>query len=262
MRFPALLIVVLLSYVPATAARSTELPAEEVLRRAFAHRYEYDLTQDVTLIQRDRFGDERTIRLEIAQKTIQSRLHGLVRFTYPGSLRGTRVLSVEADGRSDDHFLFLKSQQRVRRVRSTRRDSFMGTDFTMEDMEKREAGDYRVESLQRGHYAGEPVFLITAEPTYESGYSHVDYVISSDDFFMLAARFYRSDPSGPFKELVVPRATAQKFGDVLIGTHAYVRNVRLQTETHIYLTNIQVSPQLPDSIFTVKSLEVDRDLTH
>ena len=238
----------------------SELSAEEVLGRSFAHRYDYDVAQKIRLVQRDRSNQERVTRMELAQKKIKARLHSLVRFTHPEALRGTRILTIEAEGRSDDHFAFLKSQQKIRRVRATRSDSFMGTDFSMEDMEKREVSDFQITGFSEGVYEDEPVFVVEVKPVYESAYDRLAYLIAKQDFSNLSIRYFKKNAQKPSKELVTPRQDIQRFGDVLLGTHAYVKNFARKTETHIYLENVLVDPDLDDKLFTQGALSADKKI--
>lgn len=67
----------------------------------------------------------------------------LTRFTYPNDINGTGFLVWENPDTDDERFLYLPSLGRVRRIAgSETQDSFMGSDFTYEDIGGREFGDY------------------------------------------------------------------------------------------------------------------------
>lgn len=71
----------------------------------------------------------------------------LIRFNYPNDIRGTGFLVWEhpsSDPKSDDErFLYLPSLGRVRRIAgSETQESFVGSDFTYEDIGGREFDDY------------------------------------------------------------------------------------------------------------------------
>jgi hypothetical protein len=196
----------------------------------------------------------------MAQKRIDGKMHSLTRFEAPAPLRGMRILSIEAEDRSDDHFVFLKSQQRVRRVRTTRKDSFLGTDFSIEDMEKRVPGDFKLRLLEDEVLEGESVYRIEAIPVYESGYAHLEYLVAKSDFTNLGIRYFKKEMDEPFKELRVLRESIKKYDDVLIGTHAYVRDYRKNSETHVYLDRIVLDPELENSLFSSSSLDSNRKI--
>jgi hypothetical protein len=67
----------------------------------------------------------------------------LIRFTYPNDIRGTSFLVWEHPNAEDERFLYLPSLARVRRIAgSETQDSFVGSDFTYEDIGGREFDDY------------------------------------------------------------------------------------------------------------------------
>src|SRR5438105_12802241 len=67
----------------------------------------------------------------------------LIRFTYPADIRGTSFLVWEHPKTDDERFLFLPSLGRVRRIAgSEAQESFVGSDFSYEDIGGREFDDY------------------------------------------------------------------------------------------------------------------------
>ena len=67
----------------------------------------------------------------------------LIRFNYPNDIRGTGFLVWEHPKSDDERFLYLPSLGRVRRIAGTEtQESFVGSDFTYEDIGGREFDDY------------------------------------------------------------------------------------------------------------------------
>jgi hypothetical protein len=67
----------------------------------------------------------------------------LIRFTYPNDIRGTSFLVWEHPESDDERFLFLPSLGRVRRIAGAEtQESFVGSDFTYEDVGGREFDEY------------------------------------------------------------------------------------------------------------------------
>ena len=74
----------------------------------------------------------------------------LVRFTYPNDIAGTGFLVWERPGGDDDRFLYLPALGRVRRITGAeRQESFVGSDFTYEDIGGRALEDYRIRPRRR-----------------------------------------------------------------------------------------------------------------
>jgi hypothetical protein len=67
----------------------------------------------------------------------------LIRFSFPNDIRGTSFLVWEHPAADDERFLYLPSLGRVRRIAGTEtQESFVGSDFTYEDIGGREFDEY------------------------------------------------------------------------------------------------------------------------
>jgi hypothetical protein len=67
----------------------------------------------------------------------------LIRFTYPNDIKGTAFLVWEHPEGQDERFLYLPALGRTRRIAGAEaQDSFVGSDFTYEDISGRELDDY------------------------------------------------------------------------------------------------------------------------
>jgi hypothetical protein len=67
----------------------------------------------------------------------------LIRFSYPNDIRGTGFLVWEHPDSEDERFLYLPSLGRVRRIAGAEtQESFVGSDFTYEDIGGREFDEY------------------------------------------------------------------------------------------------------------------------
>jgi hypothetical protein len=67
----------------------------------------------------------------------------LIRFTYPNDIKGTAFLVWEHPEGEDERFLYLPALARTRRIAGAEaQDSFVGSDFTYEDISGRELDDF------------------------------------------------------------------------------------------------------------------------
>ena len=84
---------------------------------------------------------ERALTLLMMRRSDGDRL--LIRFTYPNDIRGTGFLVWEHPQKDDERFLYLPSLGRVRRIAGTEaQESFVGSDFSYEDIGGREFDEY------------------------------------------------------------------------------------------------------------------------
>jgi hypothetical protein len=101
-------------------------------------------------------------------------------FVKPRDVDGLAVLTHSHRQGNDDQWLYLPSNQRVKRIASTNRSgSFAGSEFAYEDISSFEVEKYTHSGLQKTQLDGKPVLTVTSVPAYEnSGYaklvSHLD----------------------------------------------------------------------------------------
>jgi hypothetical protein len=135
----------LLSLALLSAAAGQPLTADEIARRIQDRDTGRDSRSAMRMKLFDRHGRVRERALTMAamrgRGPAGDRL--LIRFTYPNDIRGTSFLVWEHPDRDDERFLYLPSLARVRRIAGAEtQESFVGTDFTYEDIGGREIDEY------------------------------------------------------------------------------------------------------------------------
>lgn len=242
-----------------SVAAQDGVPGHETLRRAFANRYDLDVTQRIQLIVSNGRGEQRSRVVEMASKRIDGRLHSLGRFTHPPHLRGTTLLVIENRDRSDDQFVLLPGNERIRRVAQARRgDAFMGTDFTYEDLERHYAEDFEVVGSTPTELGGEPVVVIRTRPRGESAYHLTEFSVSPTDFAILRVRYFDHGGDHPIKILDAPREAMREVDGHVLPTLVTMQDLRRRTQTEATFEEILVNPELDDSLFTGVALESGR----
>jgi hypothetical protein len=136
-----------------TAAAQSRLTADEIARRV----QDRDTGRDSRSMTRMKLYDRRGRVRERAMTLVTLRGRGnpgvpqsapdgdrlLIRFTYPNDIKGTGFLVWEHPSSEDERFLYLPSLARVRRIAGAEtQESFVGSDFTYEDIGGREFDEY------------------------------------------------------------------------------------------------------------------------
>ena len=142
MRALALLVAIVSTLVAPAAQRLT---ADQVARRVRDRDTGRDSRAALHMTLYDRRGRARDRALSLltlkGKDNAGDRL--LIRFTYPNDIRGTGFLVWEHPQGEDERFLYLPSLGRVRRIAgSEAQDSFLGSDFSYEDIGGREFDAY------------------------------------------------------------------------------------------------------------------------
>src|SRR3982750_591615 len=134
-------------------AAGSALTADQIARRVQDRDTGRDSRAEMRMKLFDRHGRARERAMTLvtlrgrdnpgAAKTAPDGDRLLIRFTYPNDIRGTGFLVWEHPKSDDERFLFLPSLGRVRRIAGAEtQESFVGSDFTYEDIGGREFDEY------------------------------------------------------------------------------------------------------------------------
>jgi hypothetical protein len=236
-------------------------PAEgrAILERAFSNLYDCDLRAILKLTLRTRRGEESVRHAEIARKRIRGHMHSYGLFLEPSWMRGTAVLVLDQGEAGSEHFLFLPDQRRVRRVTSVQRtDSFLGSDLWYEDLERRDPGQLAVEGLGEALVEGERAWEIGAAPRDPSRYQRVVYLVAASDHLLLRSAFFRGGAEQPFRTIESPRRSARAGDGHVLPTLLLVRDRLRGTTTEARFEQLEINPELSDSLFSAVALEAGR----
>ena len=162
----------------AAIVAKAETPEEkglEIAREASARNEGFgDFTASMTMVLRDRHGRESVRRMRF--KVLEVKGDGdksLFVFDRPRDVKGTALLTHAHVNTPDDQWLYLPALKRVKRINAARRSgSFMGSEFSYEDMSSSEVEEYTYRYLR-----DEPCAELTCTVTEQfpkdrkSGYS-------------------------------------------------------------------------------------------
>ena len=260
----AVAILATVTALASSAEQSAETYRERALSSlasAFEQLYVSNQVRIARVVVTSRGGEELRYVVHLASKRISDRHHSYGVFTAPDRLRNLTILSIEAQDRSDDHFLYLPASRRVRRISSAQRnDTFMGTDLTYEDFERRRADDYRISATTRGAVGEESTFRIEAAPRYDSGVARVVFEVATSDSAMLRISSYKRDSANPFRVLEVPRKAMVDIDSMSLPGRFVIDNFARRTRTVVDFDRISIVDSLSSSLFSSANLEVRRSI--
>jgi hypothetical protein len=244
---------------PPEDAHPAQAPA--LLERAFANRYDVELTSRIELVVRSADGQERRRTLQAMSKVIDRRMHSIGRLVEPEHLRGMTMLMVEAQDRSHDVFLYLPSLALVRRISTAQRgDAFFGTDVTYEDLERQRAQDFELRSVRTEEWEGEPVHRIDAVPKRAYQYARVRFTLAVADLSILRTEYFKRGADTPYRVIRAPRAAMIEQAGHVLPTRLVVESRDHGTTTEVRIENLRVDPRLDPRLFSVKTLQSQRPL--
>jgi hypothetical protein len=207
---------------------------------------------------RDGEGGQHRRVFRAASKRIDDRMHSIGRILWPNHLRGMTILTIEASNRGHDSFIYMPTLGKVRRVSTAQRsDSFLGSDVTYEDLERRHPEDFRPVRIGSSEVDGEAAWDIGAHPTYEANYERLSFLIAKGDLAILEVHYYKWGQEKPYRSVKARRATILSGDGYAVPTHLLIENFLGKTTTEVILTDIVVNADLDDRTFSVTTLERD-----
>ncbi|MBR6912864.1 MAG: outer membrane lipoprotein-sorting protein [Treponema sp.] len=186
-------------------------------------------------------------------------------FLSPATVKDTRFLQKENDGKDDDKWIYLPTLKSTRRVAaSDGTKAFVGTDFSYDDMSTREVSDDTHELLKesedKGNFKDLYVVKSTPKDPKSSQYSYRISYITKDAWIPTYIEMY--DKKG--KLLKVNEIKSIK---KMPGTNDRVYNVPMENvmtnvqnghSTIMKMVNIVVDKPIPDHNFTTDFLTTGR----
>jgi outer membrane lipoprotein-sorting protein len=220
-----------------------------------------DRTQKLRLRIVDRRGSERLRDLEIyVKKYPDDASRSIVFFQSPPEIKGTGFLQWVNAHAADEQWLFLPELKRVRQIAaSSKRESFVGTDFSYEDLaivgqitDWTEA-DARASLLRDEEIDGARAAVIEFVPAAkEIGYGRVRVWLRHDDLVIVKFEFV------DVKGAVVKTLTIGDFREVRNIPTAFrmaMKNERSGSHTAVEFSEVVYDTGLKDSLFTQRALE-------
>lgn len=242
--------------------RALRPSAREVLQRAFDNFYGCDLQETVEFSVTGQNGKVFRFEAERLRKRIDGRVHDVFSVRGGTDRREFRSLRIQGqNGDSDDIFAYVPELLRVRRVNSARRgDAFFGSHLSLSDLEVQYVERMEFVARATGQVNGEPVYIVTTQPLYESGYDRADFFVAMRDYALLEIRFYRPGKEQAFKVAHMPRETTERSNGHTLPARMVFEHLPTGTQTEIRFHERLVNPELDDSMFTITSLESRRRL--
>ncbi|NUM54505.1 MAG: outer membrane lipoprotein-sorting protein [Candidatus Hydrogenedentes bacterium] len=245
-------------------ASGEEFPsAEDIITRANARDTSTDVLQTIQmkLIEKDGSVRERLTR-GVGKSFDDGRRFALF-FLEPSNVRGTALLTFDYDdaAKSDDQWLYLPAMRKTRRISGGERgSSFLGTDFTFEDIKNQSRGsllDRTWKTVGEEDVDGHSCYAIEGIPTTpaiakELGYSKLKTFIDKELSIMRRTDFW--DPSGAMFKTISIRDYEQIDG-VWTARTMEAKNLKTGHATVFTITEVRYNLGLPDDVFSAQTLE-------
>lgn len=209
----------------------------------------------LTLINKN--GSKRVRELKSYSKDYGQDRKTIMFFLYPGDVKGTGFLTWDYDqaNKGDDKWLYLPAMKKTRRISgsSSKTDYFMGTDFTYDDMGRRNLDEDTHTLLREETIDGYKCWVLQSVPK-KSGDLYTKRIswIRQDCLIPVKVEYY--DKLDKLHRQLIADDIKQVNGYWTVG-HMNMKNVQTKHETDLRFKNYQHDQPTSDNIFTVSQLE-------
>ena len=204
-------------------------------------------------------GREKIHKMEsYSMKNEEDETSMLIKFVYPGDVKGTKFLLIENKEREDDIWIYLPALRKAKKIiASEKRGAFMGSDFSNYDIGGGEFEDWDYKLLEEKEYEGKEVYIVecsakSRDIIKKTGYSKIiKYVLKSIPL-TLYSEYY--DKSGNlFKTIKIDKY--ENIEGVWFETEMTAENVKTGHKSKFVFTEIEANVKLPEKYFSPSYLK-------
>lgn len=178
-------------------------------------------------------------------------------FQYPGDVKGTGFLTWDYDeiGKDDDKWLYLPAMKKTRRISgsSAKKDYFMGTDFTYDDMGSRNIDEDNHKLIKEETIEGYKCWVVeSTSKDKQDIFSKKMTWIRQDCLIVLKVEYY--DKLGKLHRKLL-LSEIKKIDGFWQAHKLHMTNVQNKHQTLILISNPKFNINVSEEFFTVSNLE-------
>lgn len=239
-----------------TLSSALAQPSGEELARSVHDRHVGDdMTSAQTMELIPAKGQTRTRELEIIGADRGGLRRSLLRFTAPADIKDTGFLTLEDGQGGTEQFLYLPALKRTRRIVAGQKSrSFVNTDFTYEDLERRPVENSEHIITGEESLNGVVCWLLESrpKPVSQSQYTMIRAWVAKEMLLPLKVEFFTGGPD-PVKRYTVLQL--ENIQGIWTETRVSMEDLGSGHKTVLETTQIRYNTGVQDSVFTVQALE-------
>ena len=214
-----------------------------------------DFTAGMTMVLRDRQGRESVRQMRFKVLEVQGDGDkSLFVFDQPRDVQGTALLTHAHVNTQDDQWLYLPALKRVKRISaSTRSGSFMGSEFSYEDMSSPEVEEYRYRHL-RDEACGELICTVVEQVPLDEKSGYTRKVVWQDTSELRIWKTELYDRRGSHLKTLTFKNYEQYLDQYWRAGEQTMVNHLTGTSTVLHWTDFRFGTNLDESEFTQTAL--------
>ena len=232
------------------ASSAEQLTVDEIIDRVKENQIEYENSRtQAEMVIVDKNGKTEVREMLMYQMEEDDKISILMRFLSPKNVEGVTLLSAE---NGDKIYLYMPAYQKPRRIAgSSKKDSFMGTDFSYEDLGMDYQSDDYLKELKD---ETDTLYLIEVIPADEDiSYSKFVLTISKELFYLEKVEFYNLD--GTFSKTLEIKEIEIDDNNKITPIEIEITNVLDNHKTILNIKEIDYDLELSGDFFSIRTMQ-------
>jgi hypothetical protein len=179
----------------------------------------------------------------------------LMKFLAPNDIRDTGTLNQEVVGENDIQHLYLPALRRIRRIGGqSKSQSWVGSDFSFEDIQETEVDDFTYTLLEEEEIEGHPCYKFQMIPKTDDASSYGKQIRWARKAGYLPVKWEYYDKSGELLKVLYARDLKPVSGIQYAWTLEF-HNVQDKHKTLLKRLWLKLDEEIPESIATTRQLK-------
>lgn len=241
----------------ATFVAQAQTPSgEEVIQKQLASYYQVgrDFQTKVAMRLINAQGSQRERALNMWRSNVGTAgdQRYLITFDAPADVRGMGFLVWKFARREDDRWLYFPALKAVKRVAADdKRSSFVGSDFTYEDVSGRDLDEERHVLLRQEDLQDRPVYVVESKPKADAAYAKRLSWIDRERWLPLKEEYY--DAQGKLQRAFNADKVENISGHWTVTARTMV-NAQTGHRTEVVFKSMRYDAGLAEDLFAERSL--------
>ena len=253
---PLLQTVILILVAAALPAHAAGLSADEIVKRSLETFYaggaDLCVRVEMKLINPQGKTRERAMTLLRLNLGTAGEQRYYIYFHSPADVKGTSFMVWKYPGKDSDRWIYVPALKLVKRIAADdKRSSFVGSDFTYEDVSGRNLTDESHVLLREEDFNGRPAFVVESRPKAPVDYSRRVSWIDRERFVPLKEEFFDAQ-DGLLRVFAADRV--EQVGPHWTVTARSMKNVQSGHRTEVVFREVEYDVGLKPDIFTERYL--------
>lgn len=240
MRKKVIMIILTLALTAILATNVLAISGDEIIKKVYNRKTGESSHSLMSMDLIDKDGEVRSRVLEMWSMTYDQEndlSKSVTEFISPASVKGTRFLQVENVSRADDKYIYMPALGRIRRIAASESNSsFMGSDFSYDDMESRDVDEDNHKLLREEKLGKYECYVIESIPKdlNENQYAKRIQWISKEHFIPVKVEYY-SKKTEEIQKVLTVKQNIEKVNGIWTIFSTMMENKETGHSTRFYV---------------------------